>query len=113
MPLFGKEYQVAMRGQPCCVRAAYMDALIYYWFHTKTSGLKNDAEFLRRICDVDNNEWMIVVKVLFNNNEFFTLDENGDWQQKRAQELWVEMSAKMQLRKKQTEAATNARRAKH
>ena len=73
----------------------YLWAIWYYRHHNHCKGLENDSEFLRKICHCEKDEWDKVFNTIFSGDEFFMLDENGLWQQKRAQEDYNEDTEKL------------------
>jgi uncharacterized protein YdaU (DUF1376 family) len=100
MPFFGNEFFMAVAGQSHAFVACYMRAIWFYWHHTSCRGLKNDKEFLRRICQADRDEWDELYDLIFDmNSGFFTLDGNDLWQQKRAQEEWEKASIRSEKAK--------------
>jgi hypothetical protein len=88
MPLYGNDLFVATRGHPpyCCL--AYIKAIWYYWHHNHCRGLKNDDYYLRGICECELIHWEEVRNMVFDNQDFFTLDESGLWRQKRTDVEW-------------------------
>jgi uncharacterized protein YdaU (DUF1376 family) len=88
MPFYGNDFFQAITGYDENVGMAYLKALWHYWHHENCRGLKDEQEFLRRICGCDRDSWAIVRDVIFDNDRFFTLDTEGLWRQKRADELW-------------------------
>lgn len=94
MPFFGNEFFRAVKGHGKVIGFMYLEALWYYWSHNHCAGLKDDHEFLRRICDCETMEWSETKAVIFDNDQFFTMGEDGTWHQKRAFELWQEKKAK-------------------
>jgi uncharacterized protein YdaU (DUF1376 family) len=94
MPFFGKDFFLAMDGHSELVLAAYLRAIWNYWSNTACQGLKNDKEFLRRVCHVDAAEWDSVFETIFDNDKFFTLAADDLWHQKRAQEEYEKTKAK-------------------
>ena len=80
----GDEYFRAVSAYSNHVQLGYLKALWYYRSHNHCKGLENNSEYLRRICEIEKEHWPESEKVIFGS-EFFTLDENGLWQQIRAQ----------------------------
>lgn len=110
MPMDWAEFWQAVEGQSDLLIVAYLRALSYYWHHTHCAGLRNDSEFLRKICRADKLNWDDLCGILFNGSEYFNLDvESNMWHQKRAQLAWLKVNETYEKRVKQTEAAMAAR----
>lgn len=105
----GDSYFRAVAGHPDCVQIGYLKAIWYYRSHNHCKGLENNSEFLRRICEVDKEHWEAAFGVIFDNNEFFTMDAEGLWHQKRAEQDWLEDSLGYQRRCQISQSANNAR----
>ena len=90
----GDEYFRAVAGYSDQVQLGYLKALWYYRSHNHCKGLENNSEYLRRICEIDKEHWPESEKVIFGS-EFFSLDENGLWQQIRAQIDYAEDCEKL------------------
>lgn len=88
IPFHGDEFFTAVEGFEPIVSLGYLRAIWYYWSHTHCAGLKDDQNFLRRICRIEQSDWEEVMCVIFDNDQFFKLDNSGLWRQKRADELW-------------------------
>ena len=89
MRFYWNEFWSAVEGQSDQTIIAYLRAISHYYHHNHCVGLKDDSEFLRKLCRVDKAEWGEVCAIIFDNDRFFTQDANGLWQQKRAQEEWL------------------------
>jgi len=94
----GDEYFRAVRGHTAHVQIGYLKAIWHYRSHNHCKGLENNSEFLRRICEIDLEHWDETFEVIFDNNHFFSMDENGLWHQKRAEQDWIEDSLAYQRR---------------
>lgn len=112
IPLYYRDFFEAVRGHPDFVGMGYLKAICHYWGHAHCKGLKNESEFLRRVCEVDRDNWELARSVIFDNDNFFTIGEDGLWHQKRAAVLWKEAKAAYDAKLRQTAAATAARRSK-
>lgn len=88
MPFYGDDFFTAIRGYSSTIQIAYLRAIWHYWSHTHCQGLKNDSQFLRCICEVDSTEWGEVEGVVFDNDIFFCLGEDGKWHQKKASDIY-------------------------
>lgn len=108
LKFFGDEYFRAVSAYSNHVQLGYLKALWYYRSHNHCKGLENDSEQLRRICEIEKEHWPESEKVIFGN-EFFTLDENGLWQQIRAQIDYAEDCLKLNKWKRRGEAGAVGR----
>ncbi len=88
IPLYGDEFFQAIKGHPDTVGIGYLRAIWHYWSHNHCKGLRNDSEVLRRICEIDKSEWESAQAIIFDNDHFFAIGEDGLWHQKRASILW-------------------------
>ena len=89
MPFYGPKFEQAMKGQPHYIFSGYLQAVIYYWFHANCEGLKDNDEFLRKVCGQEKDEWPACREVLFSgDDEFFSLGTDGKWHQKFQDGLW-------------------------
>ncbi len=104
----GDEYFRAVSAYSNHVQLGYLKALWYYRSHNHCKGLENDSEQLRRICEIEKENWTESEKVIFGS-EFFTLDENGLWQQIRAQIDYAEDKLKLEKWKRRGLAGANGR----
>jgi len=84
MPFFWGDFWQAVKAWPYAAVVGYQKALTYYWFHMKCEGLKDDSESLRKICELDKDEWAECCELIFDNDKFFKQDSSGLWRQKRA-----------------------------
>ncbi len=109
MPLYGADFFDAVRGQPDHIGLGYLKAIWYYWTHTHCEGLRDDQEFLRKVCEVERDDWAEAMAVIFDNDKFFTLDADGTWHQKRAAQEWAKAKEKYQRKVKQTSEARKKR----
>lgn len=88
MPFYGNDFFQAIEGHSDSIGIAYQRCIWYYWHQTHCEGLKNDSEFLRRLCRCERPDWELMESVIFDNEKFFTLGEDGMWHQKRASQEW-------------------------
>jgi len=109
IPFYGDEFFQAVKGQPDHIALGYMKCIWHHWSHMHCRGLRDDQEFLRKICEIDREQWPDSMAVIFDNDKFFTLGEDGMWYQKRACELWREAKANYDRKVNQTAAASAAR----
>ena len=111
MPFYWPDFWTAVKGWPDCAIVGYQKALSHYWFHLHCAGLRDDAEFLRRVCEREKDDWDTCMELVFDNNKFFKLDlRSGLWRQKRADEEWARCLAKIDRQKSVSMAGVNARR---
>jgi uncharacterized protein YdaU (DUF1376 family) len=90
MPFYWFDFWQAVKGWPYPAIVGYQKALTHYWFHENCDGLKNDSGFLRKICELDKEEWTECMELIFDNRKFFVLDKRTKlWKQKRADEEWA------------------------
>ncbi|MDE2100096.1 MAG: hypothetical protein KGL39_22770 [Patescibacteria group bacterium] len=90
MPFWGDKFFTAVKGRPDFVKLGYITGLWYFWSHNHCIGLENNSDFLRGVCEVSEKNWAVSEPIIFDNNKFFTLNENGLWIQTYAVELWNE-----------------------
>ena len=91
MPMFWPDFWQAVEGLDCRLIVAYQRCLSKYWFHLHCSGLDDDDDQLRRLCQLDKDEWEDWKKHLFSKNKqdrSFWYFEHGKWHNKRALEIW-------------------------
>jgi uncharacterized protein YdaU (DUF1376 family) len=88
MPFYGNDFFQAVKGLPDHVWGGYLKAIWYYWNHEHCRGLRDNSEFLRRVCEIDKEQWEEACPLIFDNKKFFTLDADGMWHQNRAEEEW-------------------------
>ena len=93
MPFYFRAFWEAVRGYPHEIAIGYLKAITYYWGHEHCAGLKDDSEYLRKVCELDKDEWETAQEIIFDNNHFFVLGEDAKWHQKRASELYSEVKA--------------------
>ena len=94
IPFYGADFFGAVKGHPDHVALGYLKAIWYYWNHTHAQGLKDDVNFLRKVCEIEESKWEESFPVIFDNEQFFTLGENGLWHQVRAAEEWDKAKTK-------------------
>ena len=109
MPFYWADFWEAVEGLPSDTIVGYQRALSHYWGHAHCKGLRDNDEFLRRLCRIDKLEWSEAKRVIFDNAKFFTMGEDGLWHQKRASQEWEKSLALYQAKLRQTAAATAAR----
>lgn len=78
------EFWPAVEGLADHVIIGYQRALSYYYQHNHCHGLKNDDEFLRKLCRIDKDQWPDARDLIFDNDKFFLLGQDDLWHQKRA-----------------------------
>jgi len=88
MPFYGDDFLTAVAAHPDFVIVGYLKAIWYYWSHTHCEGLDNNPEGLRKICQLDREQWDVAERIIFDNNKFFSLGPDLKWHQKRAFEEW-------------------------
>lgn len=88
IPFYGNDFLQACEGQPDFVIVGYFRAIWHFWHHSHCVGLKDDSEFLRRLCRIEKDHWSEAMEFIFDNEKQFTLNENGLWIQTRAVEEW-------------------------
>lgn len=111
MPFYWPTFWTAVKAWPYVAIVGYQKALTHYWFHLECKGLKDDAESLRKICELDKDEWEVCVELIFDNDKFFKQDAKGLWRQKKADEVWAEAQKRMSNIKKASAAGVAKRRA--
>jgi uncharacterized protein YdaU (DUF1376 family) len=89
MPFYGNDFFQAVKGLPDSVALGYLKAIWYYWNHEHCKGLRDDREFLRKVCEIDREEWDSACQIIFDNEKMFTLGADGKWHQTRAEEEWA------------------------
>lgn len=112
MPFYGNQFFTATKGLNAEICWAYLKACWYYWSHNHCKGLQDDSEFLRGICEIDSTRWNAYYPIIFDNQEFFCLGEDGRWHQKRTFELRQEAVTNYNKACARTRAATEARKRK-
>ena len=89
------DFAIAMAGQSPQIKWAYWNTITHYRCHNHCKGLENDEKFLRRLSELETDEdWKIFFTLVFG--DLFTLDENGLWQQMRAQIDYAEDKLKLE-----------------
>ena len=96
IPFYGNDFNQAIEGQPDSIAIGYWRAIWHFWHHNHCSGLKDDDEFLRRLCRIDKGEWEQAKEFIFDNEKQFTLNENGLWVQTRAVKEWIKSKDKLE-----------------
>lgn len=109
IPFYFREFWEAVKGLPDYIQVGYLKAITFYWGHEHCGGLKHDSEYLRKICEIERENWDEAQAVIFDNDKFFKLDDNDRWQQKTAQETWQNMQKRYQDNVKRTESARKAK----
>ncbi len=89
MPFYGKDFFQAVHRYPVGIGMGYLRAIWEYWNHTHCEGLSDNDEELRLLCVADRQEWPYVKSVIFDNDKFFTIGEDGKWHQRRAAKEWA------------------------
>ena len=89
------DFAIAMAGQSPQIKWAYWNTITHYRCHNHCKGLENDEKFLRRLSELETDEdWKVFFALVFG--DLFTLDENGLWQQMRAQIDYAEDKLKLE-----------------
>jgi uncharacterized protein YdaU (DUF1376 family) len=88
----------------------YVRCLSHYWYQTHVQGIKDDGEGMRQLCNCDLPNWMRLKGMIFDNDEFFFL-ENGKWHQKRARANYLKKQEDLIKRQAQTSIARTERTA--
>jgi len=109
MPLYGDEFFAAIEGLPENIGMGYLRAIWHYWGHTHATGLRDDPEFLRRLCRIERHDWEEARAVIFDNDKFFTLGEDGKWHQSRAASEWKKSKDAYDLKLKRATDGAKAR----
>ena len=102
MPYYGGDFNDATRLWPREIKWSYLDAIWFYWSHTKCDGIPDDDDCLRRLCGCDLSDWQKTKGTIFSGQPFFYL-ENGKWHQKRARNEYakvLELSRRSAIRPK-------------
>ena len=94
IPFYGNDFLQACEGQPDYVTVAYFRAIWHFWHHNHCAGLRDDSEFLRRLCRADKDSWPEIMEFVFDNDKQFTLNGDGLWIQTRAVSEWDKSKAK-------------------
>lgn len=94
IPLYGRDFFDAVDGHDDRVAMGYLRAIWNYWNVTKCEGLEDNSERLRKICRIDAEHWEKDREIIFDNEKFFTLGEDGKWHQKRAASEWKKAEEK-------------------
>src|ERR1017187_7546239 len=84
MPFYGDDFFRAIKGHPASISLGYLKAIWHYWSHEHGKGLRDDSEYLRSVCELSKDEWESAQEIIFDNDHFFALGEDGKWHQKRA-----------------------------
>lgn len=109
MPFYWMEFWHAVEGLSDQSIVAYQRVLSNYWHQNHCAGLRDDDEFLRRICRCDRDDWKSIRETIFDNDRFMTQDADGLWHQKRAHEEWIAASKKYQTAMARAHAGAVAR----
>ena len=111
IPFSGVEFLAAVEGQEDYIIVAYIRLISYYWHHNHCEGLRNDSEFLRKICRIDKAYWEHAQTIICDNQHFFHLDTQTDlWHQKRCQKEWEGICRRIVTAKKSSLAGVAAKR---
>jgi len=94
MRFYFRDFFEAIDGLPDSIGLGYLRLIGHYWGNNHTKGLENNPEVIRKICRIERDEWQEWQDTILGR--FFELDEDGMWQQKRAQLLWAETNANYQ-----------------
>ena len=104
------DFAIAMAGQSPQIKWAYWACIVHYRCHNHCKGLENNDKYLRRLCEVETDEdWLTAKGLIFDNDKCFTLDENGLWQQIRAQLDYLDDRKRLEKWQKRGRAGANGR----
>jgi len=101
---YGNDFESATKGWRPEVKWAYWSCLWYYRSHTHCTGLADDNDFLRRLCECDAADWMRTKGLIFDNDRFFKLID-GKWHQLRAARDYADDCADYKKQCERTEKA--------
>lgn len=104
MPLYIGDYLAGTQHLSTYEHGAYLLLLMYHWQHDKLPG--NDQQ-LSRIAGVHPPHWARVKKVLI---QFFDVQEDGSWTQKR---LLKELFKAVEISNKRKDAAQQMHQKRH
>lgn len=102
-------YFAAVEGHSSDIKWGYWKAIAYYRCHNHCRGLENNDDFLRRLCEIDKDKWEHAKSIIFGGGEFFSMDENGLWHQKKAEMDWMEDVQSYEMRVRRSESANKKR----
>lgn len=107
MPYYGNDFDGATKGLRREVKFSYLSACWHYWYQTHCSGLPNDDEYLRLVCECSETDWARTRGMIFG--PLFTLSDDGRWHQKRTRELYDEAVFAYEKRVANAKAARDAK----
>lgn len=90
MPYDGREFENQAKGLRREVKWSFIATCWYYWSETKCSGLPDDDEFLRLVCDCPEIDWVRTKGLIFG--PLFTLAKSK-WHHKAVSEEYASMMA--------------------
>ncbi len=108
-PFYAADFWQAVEGFAEHIVVGYLRAITHYWCHEHCEGLRDDKEYLRKVCRIERDQWDEACAIIFDNEKFFTQDATGLWQQKRALELWREQVEKYEVARTRGFAGAKAR----
>lgn len=105
MPFNGTRFFQATAMWSDDIQLKYVRALWFYWNDTKATGIPNDDDGLRRLCRCDVKDWMRIKGMVFDNNLFFKLEDDGKWHQTNNRRVFLATMQTIEANHKKTEAA--------
>ncbi len=109
IPFYGNEFLQAIEGHSDSISMGYLRCIWHYWHQTHCKGIRNNDEFLRKLARIDRSDWEYAHSIIFDNDKFFTLGEDGLWHQKRAFTIWADVKEAYEKQVMRTAAASAAR----
>jgi uncharacterized protein YdaU (DUF1376 family) len=90
-PFFYRDVFDETECEPEFIFGGYMRAICRYWSEC-CQGLRNDTEYLQKICHLTDEQWAKVRDTIFG--KFFYLDEETDlWKHPRIDQQWTKAEA--------------------
>ena len=74
LPFYGNDFFQSLAGYTDTVAIRYLRAIWHYWSHTGCTGLPDDDDYLRRICDCQAAEWAAIKAIIVSDNDKPGLD---------------------------------------
>ncbi len=109
IPFYGDKFFQAVKGHADHISMGYLRAIWFYWSHTHCEGLKDNSEFLRKVCEIEKDQWDEAISIIFDNDKFFVLGQDGMWHQATAAEYWKASKAKYEAAVARGKAGSEAR----
>jgi hypothetical protein len=104
----GNVFFQAVRGLPPYIAIGYLAAIWYYVHHNHCKGLKDNDDFLRRLCEIVPEQWPEARRVIFDDNVFF-VKQKGLWHQKRARADYNQAEFEYNKKRKAGQSGARAR----